>query len=287
MVGFVFAVTTITKQPDNPSPLIATFEVSGTDALSGLDVFSCSLDGAPFIACTNPQHYNTLSAGEHTFRASDGQFNSNLATVTINVTPVDDPLVVNPTLVTIAEDTPISLTLNVLDVDGDVLIYQVLRQPAHRALRGALPKVMYTPTANFNGNDSFTFSVSDSAMQLTGSALSALITGTVHITITAVNDAPVAATQTVATTPGAPVALTLAATDADGDALTYSLVTGPQHGTVTGTAPNLLYTPANNFTGDDPITFQVSDGQATSNVATILIRVTDKPFALLLPLVRR
>ncbi len=66
--------------------------------------------------------------------------------------------------------------------------------------------------------------------------------------------------------------ITLLGSDADGDALIY-LFTSPTNGTLTGFAPNLVYTPNANFTGTDSFTFKVSDGTADSNTATITITV--------------
>ena len=61
-------------------------------------------------------------------------------------------------------------------------------------------------------------------------------------------------------------AITLSATDVEGSALTYSVVTGPAHGTLSGTAPALTYTPAANYNGTDSFTFKANDGTADSNV---------------------
>ena len=61
--------------------------------------------------------------------------------------------------------------------------------------------------------------------------------------MTAVNDSPVATAQSVTTAEDTAVTITLAGTDADGDALTYTVVNQPSNGTLSGTAPNLTYTP--------------------------------------------
>jgi hypothetical protein len=88
-----------------------------------------------------------------------------------------------------------------------------------------------------------------------------------------VNDAPVAQGQAVATDEDTPVGLVLAASDVDGDPLTYVIVTVPTHGTLSGTGPNRTYTPAPNYNGPDQFTFKVNDGQVDSNVATVGITV--------------
>src|SRR5208282_2689687 len=83
---------------------------------------------------------------------------------------------------------------------------------------------------------------------------------------------PVANSQSV-TSNGSPVAITLTATDSDGDPLTYSIVTEPANGTLSGTAPNVTYTPTTGFSGTDSFTFQAHDGQLNSNTATVTIQV--------------
>jgi hypothetical protein len=90
------------------------------------------------------------------------------------------------------------------------------------------------------------------------------------------NQPPVAQNQTVTTAEDAPLAITLTATDADGDTLTYGVVTAPAHGTLNGTAPNLTYTPALSFSGPDSFTFKANDGHVDSALATVSITVTPR-----------
>lgn len=87
------------------------------------------------------------------------------------------------------------------------------------------------------------------------------------------NTAPVAADQTIATNEDTPVSITLAATDAENDALTFSVLTPPSFGTLAGTAPNLTYSPNANFYGTDSFTFIASDSLLGSNTATVTITV--------------
>ncbi len=68
-------------------------------------------------------------------------------------------------------------------------------------------------------------------------------------------------------------AITLSASDADEDTLTYSLVAQPSHGTLSGTAPNLKYTPSSGYSGTDSFTFKVNDGKVDSNTAIVSITV--------------
>ncbi len=68
-------------------------------------------------------------------------------------------------------------------------------------------------------------------------------------------------------------AITLGASDPDGAPLTYTIVNGPTNGTLSGSAPNVVYQPAANYSGSDSFTFRVSDGVAASNVATVSITI--------------
>ena len=82
----------------------------------------------------------------------------------------------------------------------------------------------------------------------------------VGLNLTAPNSAPVADNQSVGTPEDTAVAITLTATDADSNPLTYSIVSGPSHGTLSGSAPNVTYTPAANYNGPDSFTFKANDG---------------------------
>src|SRR5207244_4597557 len=106
--------------------------------------------------------------------------------------------------VTRQEDTAKAITLTATDVDSDTLTYSVVTGPAHGTLSGTAPNVTYTPAGNYNGTDSFTFKAND------GTVDSA--TATVSLTITAVNDAPVANAQPVTTPVTTAKAITLTAT---------------------------------------------------------------------------
>ncbi|HEY3230558.1 MAG TPA: Ig-like domain-containing protein, partial [Roseiflexaceae bacterium] len=87
------------------------------------------------------------------------------------------------------------------------------------------------------------------------------------------NRPPVADNQSVSTNEDTAKSITLSASDADGDNLTYIVVSGPMHGALSGTGASRIYTPAPNYNGPDSFTFKASDGQADSNVATVSITV--------------
>jgi len=187
---------------------------------------------------------------------------------------IDDLLIVAPTSraptadpqsVSTAEDTPLDIILTGSDPDCDPLTYSVVSGPSHGTLSGTAPNLTYTPADNYNGTDSFTFVASD--------GLVSSEPATVTIDVTPVNDTPVANPQSVITVQGRPVAITLTGSDVEGDELTYSVVTQPVHGTLSGTAPNLIYTPAPGYTGLDDFTFIVNDGEADSEPAVVSITI--------------
>jgi hypothetical protein len=163
------------------------------------------------------------------------------------------------------EDTPLAVTLIATDAENSVLTYSIITTPAQGTLSGTVPNITYTPDANWNGTDHFTFKAND-GLQDSNIA-------TVTIMINPINDAPVAVAQSVATPKDTPLTLTLTATDVENSALTYTIVTGPAHGTLSGAAPDLTYTPNVGYAGDDFIYFSANDGERTSNVAMVNISV--------------
>jgi len=187
--------------------------------------------------------------------------------------PPNRPPQANPQSVTLPEDSSRAITLTGADPDGDPLTFTIVTGPTNGTLSGSAPNLVYTPATNYFGPDSFRFRVNDGQTSSPPA--------TVSITVQPGNDVPVAQAQSVATDEDTPLAITLGAFDADGDSLTYGL-TAPSFGSLTGTPPNLTYTPNPNYHGPDSFTFNVSDGQTNSNTATISITVrsvNDAPVA--------
>jgi hypothetical protein len=266
----------VTTGEDTPVGMILTASDPDGDPLTYTVVTEPvrgTLSGtAPYLVYTPTSNLN--GSDSFTFKASDGASDSNIATVSITVNPVNDPPVAYSQSVTTGEDTPVDITLTASDPDGDPLTYTVVTEPVRGTLSGTAPYLVYTPAPNLNGSDSFTFKASDGASDSN--------IATMSITVNPVNDPPVAYSQSVTTGEDTPVDITLTGSDPDGDPLTYTIVTEPTKGILTGTAPYLVYTPTSNLNGIDSFTFKASDGASDSNVATVSITVNpvnDPPVA--------
>src|SRR5206468_3455238 len=129
--------------------------------------------------------------------------------------------------VTTNEDTAKAITLSASDVEGSPLTYAIVAAPAHGALSGTAPALTYTPAANYNGADSFTFKANDGALDSN--------VATVSITVVAVNDAPVAVNDAATTLEDTPAIINVLANDTDvdtGDTKAVASVTQGAHGAV-------------------------------------------------------
>src|SRR4029453_8801248 len=220
------------------------------------------------------------------YRANDGTADSNVATVTIAVGAVNDaPVAVNDSYGT-SEDTPVTVPApgvlgNDTDQDGNPLTAVVVSQPSNGTLAlNPDGSFTYTPNANFNGTDSFTYRANDGTTDSN--------VATVTIAVGAVNDAPAAVNDSYSTNED--LALTIAApgvlgndTDQDGNSLTAVVVSQPSNGTLVLNADgSFTYTPNANFNGTDSFTYRANDGTTDSNVATVTIAVgavNDAPVA--------
>ncbi|MFN8494260.1 MAG: Ig-like domain-containing protein [Caldilineaceae bacterium] len=261
----------ITVGPNKPSSISLTATDPEGDALTYSIVANPThgaLSGAlPNIVYTPNNGYSGTDS--FTFKANDGQADSNTATVQINVTAnqtPNTPPVANSQNVATPRNTSRKLTLTASDIDHNVLTYSVLTNPAHGVLGGVAPNLTYTPTANFTGADSFTFKVND------GQADSNV--ATISLSVSANNTAPVANDQRFIINRNTALTFTLRASDSEGDTLTYSVTDNPTNGTLTGTPPQLTYTPKTDFFGIDYLHFKANDGQFDSNFATIAITIT-------------
>ncbi|QKS29606.1 MAG: tandem-95 repeat protein [Candidatus Accumulibacter similis] len=304
------ATVTLTVTPVNDAPVATddAFTLSEDTPISvlpsGVLANDTDIDSATLTAAlvSGPQH-GTLNLGSDggftyipdadyfgpdsfTYLANDSQADSNIATVTLTVTPVNDAPIATDDAFTLAEDTPLSVLpsgvlANDSDIDSATLTAVLVSGPQHGALSlGSDGGFTYVPDADYSGTDSFSYVANDGQIDSN--------IATVTLTVTPVNDAPVATDDAFTLSEDTPINVLpsgLLANDSDIDsaALTAALVSGPQHGTLTlGSDGGFTYVPDADYSGTDSFSYVAHDGQADSNVATVTLTVTpvnDAPVA--------
>ena len=246
--------------------------------VSGPSHGTLALNANGSFTYTPAANYNGLDG--FTYKANDGMADSNVATVTITVNAVNDPPVAVADSYATNEDTPLTVLApgvlaNDTDIDGSALTAVKMSNPGHGTVTlNANGSFVYTPAANFHGVDSFAYRAND------GTVNSSSVN--VTITVASINDAPAANNQSKTLNEDGSRAVTLTASDVDGDPLTFTIVTPPSHGTLTGAPPAVTYVPAANYHGPDSFAFRVNDGSLNSNIATVSLTVNsvnDAPVA--------
>ena len=225
---------------------------------------------------------NFNGAASFTYTVSDGHGGSSTATVSVTVLPVNDPPVANADTASTAEDTAVTInvTANDTDVENDALTVTAVTNVQNGTASISANRVVFTPAADFHGTGSFTYEISDGHG---GTALAG-----VTVTVTPVNDAPVANGDTAGTDEDTPVSIPHSAllandTDVENDALTITGVLSPVNGTVELSGGTVIFRPVVDFYGSGSFTYTISDGHGGTASATVQVEVwpvNDAPNAL-------
>lgn len=285
---------TVTVNPVNDAPVASddnitinedtntTIDVLANDTDAEGDSLIVSIVSVPFSGSVNivngglnVEYIPTANyAGNDlfTYTVSDGHGGEDNASVTVHITPVNDAPVANDDNATTNEDTAktIDVLTNDTDVDRDSLSVFDVTQPSHGhvAIGNGSLNVIYTPNANYNGMDSFSYTVSDGH--------NGTDTATVTMTITPVNDAPIAVADANTIAEDTQITTNVVANDTDADGDTLSIIGTPTatNGTVSisGTT-DLVFTPTANFNGTATVNYTVTDGTLT-DTATWTITIT-------------
>jgi len=178
-------------------------------------------------------------------------------------------------LITTSKDVAKSFTLTATDFDGNPQTWTIVTTLTHGTLTGIAPTLTYTPDPNYIGSDSFTFKVNDGTVDSN--------IATVTITVTPVNDAPIAVDDAYSLDEdtvlviAAPSVLTND-TDVECGPLTSVLVTVVSNGTLTLMVDgSFTYKPDSNFFGTETFTYVANDGADDYIVAIVIITVVDMP----------
>nr|WP_025441894.1 tandem-95 repeat protein [Vibrio parahaemolyticus] len=194
----------------------------------------------------------------------------------LDILPINDAPNAENDVITTEEDTAVTIDVlvNDSDVEGDVLNIQSASVPSEQGSVDIVDgKLVFTPAENFNGEATITYIVTDG--DLTDEAK-------VTVTVTPVNDSPVAVDDTVSTQEDTVVTIDVLPNDSDvdGDKLSIQSASVPEaQGKVEIVEGKLVFTPAENFNGDAEITYTVTDGQLTdeAKVTVTVNPVNDAP----------
>ncbi|MDT3307458.1 Ig-like domain-containing protein [Shewanella vaxholmensis] len=282
------ASNSVTPQPSNSAPTItgspiltinqgASYLFTPTAADSPGDTLSFSILNKPVWATFNPIT-GTLSGTPSNqdvgvtngiiISVSDGTLSASLPAFNLTVVDVNDAPIISSTAITAAtQDAAYSYTFVASDTDvGDVLTLSAVTKPSWLSFNAATGVLSGTPSNADVGSHAVTLKVTDTDGLTAEQSFS--------ITVTNVNDAPVATSLTVTLEEDSSVAITLAAKDVDNDPLTYEVVSQPESGTLEQHGTVWLYTPEKDFNGTDVFSFIAKDAELSSEPATVTINVT-------------
>ncbi|MBA4388578.1 MAG: hypothetical protein C0404_11390 [Verrucomicrobia bacterium] len=267
--------------------MIMSLPVHGTlEYKDGAGVWRAYVAGTPVtyenngMSCYFTPEAGYLGADSFTWKVADPQTNwSGVATYSLMIVSNTVPKANNSTL-TVPAGVRKTCSLNYTEPDsGQILAFMAVTVPAHGSLTrydsssSTYPAVTagawistsgwyYQPVAGYSGSDSFTWKMSDG---ITNSNV-----GTISITITP-NTAPVAYDQKRILIKNQQVMMSAWYTDPDGQTMTPTIVTPPAHGSVSTQSSAFIYKPGTNYVGTDSFTWRISDGVASSGVATCSI----------------
>jgi hypothetical protein len=211
-------------------------------------------------------HENYFGRDSFTFRVKGS---NTVATVSITISEVNDPPTAQSQSLQAIEDASLQIVLSGSDVEsGNDITFEISNEPGHGKLTGIAPNLKYTPDKDYSGFDGFSFRTFD------GQAKSELTT--VRLVVAAVNDPPIVdkLTNIFIQEGDRDMRIVLVATDIDSQSVSFSIPSGPKHGTLTRpmtTGPMvaiLTYAPNQGYAGKDEFTFMVDDGSTDNGVSS-------------------
>jgi PKD repeat protein len=271
--------TTNEDTPVTISVLGNDSDVDGTLDPASVTVVTAAGNGS---AVSNPDGTITYTPnadfnGQDTFTYTvndDLGTTSNEATVTVTVVSENDAPVANDDTATVDEDTFVDIDVAANDTDDtslDLASVVVVTQPANGgAVANGDGTITYTPNPDYSGSDSFTYTIDDSDGVTSDPA-------TVSITVNNVDDVPVAEDDNVTTPEETTVTVSVLDNDYPGDLpANLTQVWQGTNGSVTmdEVADTVTYTPDTDFTGTDTFNYQITDGDGSTDIGTVIVEVT-------------
>ncbi len=255
----------VTEQVSKTIQLVAT-DIEG-DALtyhivSGPSHGTATISGS---VLTYVSTSDTATSDVLTYKANDGELDSNVSTVTIIIDPISDAPVSSNISATVTEQIAKEITLQATDVEGDTLSFSIVDAPLNGTAAVLGNVLTYSSTSDTATSDIITYKAYDGGLYSNIS--------TITITIDPINDAPVASTVSAQVTEQLQKSIPLKAIDVEDDALTYSIVSGPMNGTATISGSVLYYLSTSDTATSDVLTYKANDGELDSNTATMTITI--------------
>ncbi len=286
----------ITVQTGNKAPVIGgtpatsvkagtaySFTPSASDADAN-DTLSFSINNKPGWASFSTSNGSLSGTPAQTdagttsgivISVSDGKVSTSLPAFNLQVIANTAP-VATPGSSTLNEDEPASIDLGGTDADGDPLTVQIQTQPKHGSLQQSGEEWLYTPQKDFSGEDSLSFVVKDAGLSSEPA--------TYRLTVTPVNDAPLAIDDnlTIARSTNDQYSLSVLGNDTDADGDTLQLAGASTGlGTVTIAGNNLNFTAPAQYVGPVTLQYSVSDGKKGLATATVNLTITGTPGSVL------
>ena len=267
---------TLNTDEDNTQSLTFTFSDADGDTVSA-SVSTQADHGIASVSGTTVSYApdaNFNGNDSFTLTLTDGAGYSTTQVISVTVNSVNDvPTITIDSTLTTDEDNNQSLTFTFSDVDGDTVSATVSTQASHGVASVSGTTISYVPDANFNGSDSFTLTLTDSAGYTT--------THTISVTVNSINDEPtITIDSTLTTDEDNNQTLTFTFSDVDGDTVSASVSTQANHGVASVSGTTISYVPDANFNGSDSFTLTLTDsaGYTTTHTISVTVNsVNDEP----------
>ena len=221
-----------------------------------------SINGPLLSYTPNPDYYGSDVVE---ISANDSELTSEISTVTIEVTPVNDaPVIISTDPIEMSENTVLEIEISAIDIENDNLIFSTSTYSNNITTWFIGNILSVYPSNNWNGVEEINIAVSDGEL---------ITSEDIQVTVLAVNDPPTTENQSVEMFEEEEIIIPLEINDVDSYDFEYFLVQFPSHGSIEFNSGFAQYTPDVDYFGQDTIVYYVNDGEYSSNNALISIEI--------------
>ncbi len=244
---------------------------STTDPANG----TVTIDGSQIIYTPN-SNYNGNDSFDYVI--SDGT-NELTKTINLEISAENDVPIVVTSETEVQEDGAVIIDIirDVIDSDGDNLTIESISNPANGAAEIIENKIVYVPKANYNGEDSLIYTISDGN--------GGIVTKKLDISVNSVNDAPIVEVSNGDLKEDEILTINVlkGSSDIENDTLTVTEVRNVTNGYATIVNNEVIYIPDQNYHGSSSLEYVVSDGEneVVKTLNILVESVNDLPVAIL------